>query len=98
MKELQAMTKEFNCTMFILSQINRSGSDEPKVEYLKDSGQIEEVSHGILLLHDENRDFNDQNPTYKLIVAKNRSGKKGKYNLPFHKDNQTMDDIYELDF
>lgn len=98
MKELQIMTKEFNCTMFVMSQINRAGTDEPKVEYLKDSGQIEEVAHGILLLHDEQKDYNNQNPIYKLICAKNRSGKKGKYGMCFHKNTQTTDDLQDLEY
>lgn len=98
MKELQLMTKEFNCTMFVMSQINREGTDEPKLQYLKDSGQIEEVAHGIILLHDDKNDYNNQDPFYKVIVAKNRSGRKGKYGMYFHKNTQTTDDFEDLEY
>lgn len=93
MKELQFMTKEFNCTMFIMAQINRSGSDIPKIEYLKDSGQIEEVAHGIILLHDVENDYNNKQPEYDIIIAKNRSGDKGKYHCKFNKGTQTFENL-----
>ena len=84
-RELQIMTKDFNCTIFLLAQINREGTEAPTLTNLKDSGELEQSGHSVLFLHNPSNDINDQTPEYDLIVAKNRSGRLGKLKIMFYK-------------
>lgn len=84
-RELQIMTKDFNCTIFLLAQINREGTEAPTLTNLKDSGELEQSGHAILFLHNPSNDINNQTPEYDLIVAKNRSGRLGKLKIIFYK-------------
>ena len=78
MKALRAISKELNIAIVIGSQINRGGSDYPKLEYLKESGSIEEDSDIVALLHrpphEEINEFNKNN--LEIFFAKNRAGKR----------------------
>lgn len=87
-RELQMLTKDCDITVFCLSQINREGAKTPSMENLKDSGELEQSAHSVLILHDEKDDVNDLNPEIDLIISKNRSGRKGKIKLEFEKEKQ----------
>jgi len=69
-----------------LAQLNREGSESPKIKHLKECGRIEEDAHYVILI---DRDLHEQfNGNYEqdsnLIIAKNRGGRTGmaqvKYN------------------
>ena len=87
MIELNTMTKDYDCTVFALSQLNRDTDDTPKLINLKDSGEVEQTAHSILLLHDITRDYNASMSEYELICAKNR-GQTGRRKVYFNKYNQ----------
>lgn len=92
-RELQLMTKDFNCTIFLLAQLNREGNDEPKLVYLKDSGELEQSAETVLFLHNPSRDINDQQPLYDVIIAKNRGGRLGKTQIKFIKECQKFEEV-----
>jgi len=88
-RQLQLLTKDYNITIFCLAQINRDGVEEPTKENLKDSGELEQSGHAIILLHNISKDpLNDLNPKMKIIVAKNRSGRTGYLIMNYFKKNQ----------
>lgn len=89
-RELQSMTKDYDLTIICLAQINRVGNETPKLIHLKDSGELEQSAHIVLLLHDENKEETEYDDKVKIdvIVAKNRSGRKGKLEFDFLKQKQ----------
>ena len=84
-RALQTMTKDYSCTIFLLAQINREGAENPSMQNLKDTGELEQSGHCILILNDMNTGETMLEDTHrmKVYVAKNRSGKRGG-NLYFH--------------
>ena len=92
-RTLQIMTKDFNCTIFVLAQLNREGTDAPSLTHLKDSGELEQTGHAIMFLHNPSADINNQFPKYDLIIAKNRSGRLGKLSILFEKNIQRFSEI-----
>lgn len=91
---LQIMSKDFNCTIFVLAQLNRDGTDAPSLTHLKDSGELEQTGHAILFLHNPNIDISNQSPIYEIIVAKNRSGRLCLVKTLFEKNIQKFKEAY----
>lgn len=87
-REIQCMTKDLNITVFLLAHINRAGSDAPTVNYLKDSGELEQSAHVVMLLHNPSADVSELSPTIDMIVDKNRSGQRGKIEFTYQKTMQ----------
>ena len=87
MIELNTMSKDYDCTVFALSQLNRDTEGTPKLVNLKDSGEVEQTAHSIVLLNDLTKDFNASVSDYELICAKNR-GMTGRRKVYFNKYNQ----------
>lgn len=79
-RELQTITKDYCCTIFLLAQINREGTDKPTLQNLKDTGELEQSGHCIMLLDDldkNNESVLTDIHRMKVNIAKNRSGKRG---------------------
>jgi replicative DNA helicase len=79
--ELKAAAKELGQlnagTLLALSQLNRAGAnDRPRLEHLRESGQLEQDGDVIFLLSDAERTQNGQvQPCTKLLeIAKQRNG------------------------
>lgn len=87
MIELNRLTKDYDCTVFALSQLNRDTDDVPKLINLKDSGEVEQTAHSIVLLHNKTNDYSEAIANYELICAKNR-GMTGIKDMYFNKRTQ----------
>ena len=87
MIELNTMSKDYDCTVFALSQLNRDTEGTPKLINLKDSGEVEQTAHSIVLLNDLTKDYNSSVSDYELICAKNR-GMTGRRKVYFNKYTQ----------
>lgn len=86
---IKAIAKEFNIVMITLAQCsrsvsNRGGDMRPKLQDLRDSGQIEQDADRVLFVYRpeyydilEDEDGNSTFQLIKIIVAKNRHGKVG---------------------
>lgn len=92
MIDLNNISKDFDCTIFALSQLNRNADDSPKLIDLKDSGEVEQTAHSVVLLNDCTKDYSDSTPRYELICAKNR-GRTGKREVVFNKNNQQFQNL-----
>lgn len=83
-----------NAHFCILSQISREGADRPKLEYLKESGAIEEGGDIVMLLHrkaiNEGRQLTAEG---MLIVAKHKYGEEGAVELVFDGTHQRFIEI-----
>ena len=75
-RELNNITKDYNCTIFLVAQINRNGSDTPTMQDLKDSGELEQTADTIILIHDENKEDNSDIKDIKFLIPKCRGGKR----------------------
>lgn len=100
MSESKRIAKQNNCTIMILSQIQRAGAmaedKAPTMASLKESGAIEEASDMVMILH---RPYvlNKSKPpeeTY-LLVDKNKFGLCGKANLYFDGKHQRITELSE---
>jgi replicative DNA helicase len=86
---LKALARELGVPVLTPTIVNREGTDAPKLEHLRESGDIEATADLVLLLHRE--DIVDRQSTRRgladLIVAKQRNGVSGvsielRYNAP----------------
>ena len=57
MQELQIMTRQYNISTFVLSQLSRNKEDvrKPKLSDLRDSGALEEKAHVVMFVFWEDR-------------------------------------------
>lgn len=87
------------------SQINRLAMDksnktrEPGLEHLKGTGVLEEHADVVILLHWDyfySSKEEDKNK-YKIIVAKNRKGRTGAYEVKFFPEFYMFEDVAEED-
>ena len=96
-KELRQISLNYNCTIILVSQLNRSAAEDsvPKLSELKDSGELEQSATTVIMLHDENYDNNISKSKIELsfFVAKNRNGSLGKTKYLYNKENQRFDEI-----
>jgi replicative DNA helicase len=87
---LKAMAKELDLPVLVLSQLNRSSEKEnraPRLSDLRESGSIEQDADVVLMLappKDAEERF--QASAYDLVVAKQRNGPVGQFQLTFLKD------------
>lgn len=66
-RDLHAIIKDRHCTLFLLAQINRDAVDKrnkvtkPTLENLKDTGELEQTGHCVILLNDNTKNKIVQN-------------------------------------
>lgn len=89
-KELRNISMSYNCTIFLLAQINRSGEDNPKLSDLKESGELEQSATQVIILNAE--ETNEDEQQVELTLAKHREGKKAKLNLIYNRTNQIFEE------
>lgn len=82
-KNVKAMLRELGCPGLVLSQLRRlEGNEEPNRSHLRDSGQIEQDSDVILLLHVPDWTKPDD---LTCIIGKQRNGPLGKVHLKYNR-------------
>lgn len=93
-RELNNISKDYNCTIFLIAQINRNGSDTPTMQDLKDSGELEQSADTIILIHDENKQDTSSVKNIKFLVPKCRGSKRNvAVNVKYDKNSQRMEVI-----
>lgn len=97
-KELRQISLDYNCTIFVLAQINRNSEKEkdkyPKISDLKESGELEQSATTVLMLHNENlyKSANLRNSEIKLIIGKNRNGETGIIDFDYYPKTQNFEE------
>lgn len=91
-KELRQISLDFNCTIILLAQINRSGDSDPKMKDLKETGELEQSATQVLILNGVDTTEDEQEMI--IEVAKNREGKTGKTKLVYNRANQRFKEIF----
>lgn len=97
-RDLKNIAKDTNTVVIALAQLNRGNKNRqdkrPTMSDLQESGNIEQESDTVMLIHRE--DYHDKDlmegdvsPT-KLIIDKNRSGPQGVIDMSFYKGVQSF--------
>ena len=76
-KDLRTICLDCNCTIIGLCQLSRvsqKNNEIPKLQDLRDSGEIEQSARKVVLLFDEEKDSTNENHNMKMIIAKNDDG------------------------
>ena len=95
-REFQKLSRELEIPVMVLAQLNReadkSNDSRPRLSHLRESGAIEQDADIVLLLHRPELYSNDQDDRGKaeLIVAKNRNGETGNFDLDFKAETITF--------
>lgn len=102
-RDIHAIMKDRQCTIFLLVQLNRGADDTPpSITNLKDSGEIEQTAHSVLLLrdlsHEQKKGEGDETHIMLLDVVKNRSGRKGQISMKYHHTTQLFSEMTEQEF
>lgn len=91
-REINDITKDYKCTIFLVAQINRTGSEIPTMQDLKDSGELEQTADTIILIHDEHPEVPNIVKDIKLLIPKCRGGKRNIYiQTRYDKSRQRME-------
>lgn len=91
-REINDITKDYKCTIFLVAQINRTGSEIPTMQDLKDSGELEQTADTIILIHDEHPEVTNIVKDIKLLIPKCRGGKRNIYiQTRYDKSRQRME-------
>jgi replicative DNA helicase len=90
---IKAMAKELNIPIIVLSQLNRESEREkrrPRISDLRESGSIEQDADVVMLLSrkidDGEGEYQGEDNTRELIIAKQRNGPIGSVPLTFIPD------------
>ncbi len=100
-KELRQVSLDYDCTIFLVAQINRNSEKEkdkrPKISDLKETGELEQSATTVLMLHNENyyKGINEETEDIQVIIGKNRNGTTGITTLKYNKKNQKFDNYKE---
>jgi len=100
LQELQALHKEQNLQLVLLSQLSRGverrrfedDQARPELQDLRDCGAIEQTADEVILMHREDyyREFKKNDGGTELIVAKNRLGPTGTVRVTFIPEEETF--------
>ena len=94
-KELRQISLDYDCTIFLVSQLNRSADNkqQPKISELKDSGELEQSATTVILMHDEEHDKNISKDQVNIsfLIGKNRNGSLGLTKYSYNKLTQRFD-------
>lgn len=96
-KELRQVSLDYNCTIFLIAQINRNSEREkdkrPKISDLKETGELEQSATTVIMLHNENyyKGINTDEEPIQMIIGKNRNGTTGITELIYNKTSQRFE-------
>jgi len=93
--DLKALALELRVPVLCLCQLSRAAEErdkktglvvEPRLSMLKESGDVEQDADMVLLLHRQQRATDAT-----MILAKNRQGEQGKFNLEWNGERTRFD-------
>lgn len=96
-KELRQISLDYNCTIFLIAQINRNSEKDkdkrPKISDLKETGELEQSATTVIMLHNENyyKGINTDEEPIQMIIGKNRNGTTGITELIYNKTSQKFE-------
>ena len=97
-KDLRTICLDCNCTIIGLCQLSRvsqKNNEIPKLQDLRDSGEIEQSARKVVLLYDEEKDSTNENHNMKMIIAKNDDGNRVIKDFVFERYTQRFKEVSE---
>ena len=95
-KDLRTICLDCNCTIIGLCQLSRGSqknNEIPKLQDLRDSGEIEQSARKVVLLFDEEKDSTNENHNMKMIIAKNDDGNRVIKDFVFERYTQRFKEV-----
>ena len=95
-KDLRTICLDCNCTIIGLCQLSRvsqKNNEIPKLQDLRDSGEIEQSARKLVLLYDEEKDSTNENHNMKMIIAKNDDGNRVIKDFVFERYTQRFKEV-----
>ncbi|MFW6028723.1 MAG: replicative DNA helicase [Halanaerobiales bacterium] len=94
--ELRNLAGELNVPVVLVSQMSRSGKDNPSMHNTRGSGRIEEISDEVLIINRPNKgnEKMEKIETAKIIVEKGRTTGGGVMTMDFYSQIQAWRDQY----
>ena len=95
-KDLRTICLDCNCTIIGLCQLSRvsqKNNEIPKLQDLRDSGEIEQSARKVVLLYDEEKDSTNDNHNMKMIIAKNDDGNRVIKDFVFERYTQRFKEV-----
>ena len=95
-KDLRTICLDCNCTIIGLCQLSRvsqKNNEMPKLQDLRDSGEIEQSARKVVLLYDEEKDSTNENHNMKMIIAKNDDGNRVIKDFVFERYTQRFKEV-----
>ena len=95
-KDLRTICLDCNCTIIGLCQLSRESqknNEIPKLQDLRDSGEIEQSARKVVLLYDEEKDSTNENHNMKMIIAKNDDGNRVIKDFVFERYTQRFKEV-----
>ena len=95
-KDLRTICLDCNCTIIGLCQLSRvsqKNNEIPKLQDLRDSGEIEQSARKVVLLYDEEKDITNENHNMKMIIAKNDDGNRVIKDFVFERYTQRFKEV-----
>lgn len=95
-KDLRTICLDCNCTIIGLCQLSRGSqknNEIPKLQDLRDSGEIEQSARKVILLYDEEKDSTNENHNMKMIIAKNDDGNRVIKDFVFERYTQRFKEV-----
>lgn len=95
-KDLRTICLDCNCTIIGLCQLSRvsqKNNEIPKLQDLRDSGEIEQSARKVVLLYDDEKDSTNENHNMKMIIAKNDDGNRVIKDFVFERYTQRFKEV-----
>ena len=95
-KDLRTICLDCNSTIIGLCQLSRvsqKNNEIPKLQDLRDSGEIEQSARKVVLLYDEEKDSTNENHNMKMIIAKNDDGNRVIKDFVFERYTQRFKEV-----
>ena len=95
-KDLRTICLDCNCTIIGLCQLSRvsqKNNEIPKLQDLRDSGEIEQSARKVVLLYDEEKDSTNEKHNMKMIIAKNDDGNRVIKDFVFERYTQRFKEV-----
>nr|DAG35113.1 MAG TPA: Helicase, ATPase, REPLICATION [Caudoviricetes sp.] len=97
-KELRAICLDCNCTMVALCQLSRGSqimNEAPKLQDLRDSGEIEQSARKVIMLHDKDKGSKDRIHNVDILITKNDNGNTNTFSYKFDRFTQTFSEEWK---
>jgi len=93
-RAIKRLAMDLRCPIIVGSQLNRAGAENPTLSSLRESGSIEQDASQVILI----KDPTEYGEPSKMILAKNRNGKTGDFNMTLNGSRYLFEPVGEVSY